>query len=139
MNKLLLTLGTVLLISGCSKEPNIYLNCISDGGAGWDKNFRLTIDTSKKEFNWTYTLSQTYEKTVNQLPITYTEFDDKLITEKIILAWYVNPDVEGEDLLPEYSIFTFDKISGSFIEKNYKDNKFRFSRSPCTRIDRVME
>ena len=46
MNKLLLTLGTVLLISGCSKEPNIDLNCIAGGG---DSNFLFTIDTAKKE------------------------------------------------------------------------------------------
>ena len=45
MKKLLLTLATVLLISGCSKEPNIILNCMGDQNDGMN----LTIDSSKKE------------------------------------------------------------------------------------------
>ena len=84
MNKLLLTLGTVLLISGCSKEPNIYLNCLTEGGY----NFQFTIDTSKKEFIF-------YEGSEG-LVNSYTDDGDKLISEKLDMVVGVRKAISDE-------------------------------------------
>ena len=164
MNKLLLTLGTVLLISGCSKEPNIDLNCIAGGG---DSNFLFTIDTAKKEFIF-------YEG--SERLASYTNDGDKLISEKIFINWEARIEQEKERMddyywqiysteirskiengFDEYYIMTFNKINGDLVESDFsqklKKNKYfpdqmvkpiktieETTRTyPCSVIQRVME
>ena len=161
MNKLLLTLGTVLLISGCSKEPNIDLNCIAGGG---DSNFLFTIDTAKKEFIF-------YEG--SERLASYTNDGDKLISEKIFINWELKIEQQKkfmsnsqwqiysrdtrykiDDELDEYYIMTFNKINGDLVESDFtpklKKNKYFPDQTykileettmtyPCSVIQRVME
>jgi len=164
MNKLLLTLGTVLLISGCSKEPNIDLNCIAGGG---DSNFLFTIDTAKKEFIF-------YEG--SERLASYTNDGDKLISEKIFINWELKIEQQKkfmsnsqwqiysrdtrykiDDEFDEYYIMTFNKINGDLVESDFteklKKNKYfpddmvkpiktieeTTLTFPCSVIQRVME
>ena len=129
MNKLLLTLATLLLISGCSKEPNIYLNCTTSGG---DYAFDLTINTSKKAF-----ILSGQEDEVSPL-FSYTEHDNKLISEKIFIDWsaairsgryednnssFLKMQINDFD---EYEMYTFNKINtevrGDTVYKDKEEN-----------------
>ena len=124
MKKLLLTLGTVLLISGCSKEPNIYLNCPLDYGG----NLRLTIDTSKKEFIFSVIMAG---KNQPDVVLSYTDDDDELVSEK-----FFNGTKNA------YYITTFNKINGELEQDKYDDDGWsrRGSKtSQCSVIKRVME
>ena len=156
MNKLLLTLGTVLSISGCSKEPNIDFNCVANGG---DANFLFTIDTSKKEFIF----YEGFERLGS-----YTNYGDKLISEKIFVNWearleeqkkYDNKLLEGKfkekinNGFDEYYVMTFNKINGELVESDFTEkeqiNKYTNTVSKklietttthsCSVIKRVME
>ena len=156
MNKLLLTLATVLLISGCSKEPNINLNCLAGGG---EINFQFTIDTSKKEFIF----YEGFERLAS-----YTNYGDKLISEKIFVNWEARLEEQKKydnDLLAgkfkekinngfdEYYVMTFNKINGELVESDFTEkeqiNKYTNTVSKklietttthsCSVIKRVME
>tara|TARA_B100000787_G_scaffold166990_1_gene153021 strand:+ start:1335 stop:1778 length:444 start_codon:yes stop_codon:yes gene_type:complete len=147
MNKLLLTLGTVLLISGCSKEPNIYLNCLTEGGY----NFQFTIDTSKKEFIF-------YEGSEG-LVNSYTDDGDKLISEKVFINWEARFDKQRKEMdvpdwetyfmatknkldngFDEYYMYTFNKINGDLVESDFqKDKEETTNTYSCSVIKRVME
>ena len=128
MNKLLLTLATLLLISGCSKEPNIYLNC----ALGGEDYFELTIDTSKKAFIFS---QQDWDV---QPLFLYTEHDNKLISEKIFIDWsaairsgryednnssFLKMQINDFD---EYEMYTFNKINtevrGDTVYKDKEEN-----------------
>jgi len=156
MNKLLLTLGTVLSISGCSKDPNIDFNCVAGEG---DYNFLFTIDTSKKEFIF----YEEFERLAS-----YTNYGDKLISEKIFVNWearleeqkkYDNKLLEGKfkekinNGFDEYYVMTFNKINGELVESDFTEkeqiNKYTNTVSKklietttthsCSVIKRVME
>jgi len=156
MNKLLLTLGTVLSISGCSKDPNIDFNCVAGGG---DSNFLFTIDTSKKEFIF----YEGFERLAS-----YTNYGDKLISEKIFVNWEARLEEQKKydnDLLAgkfkekinngfdEYYVMTFNKINGELVESDFTEkeqiNKYTNTVSKklietttthsCSVIKRVME
>ena len=135
MNKLLLTLATLLLISGCSKEPNIYLNCTTSGG---DYAFNLTIDTSKKAF-----ILSGQEDEVSPL-FSYTEHDNKLISEKIFIDWsaairsgryednnssFLKMQINDFD---EYMIYTFDKINNELRQDEFSKDKQENYIYQCT-------
>ena len=156
MNKLLLTLGTVLSISGCSKDPNIDFNCVAGEG---DYNFLFTIDTSKKEFIF----YEEFERLAS-----YTNYGDKLISEKIFVNWEARLEEQKKydnDLLAgkfkekinngfdEYYVMTFNKINGELVESDFTEkeqiNKYTNTVSKklietttthsCSVIKRVME
>ena len=157
MNKLLLTLGTVLSISGCSKEPNIDFNCVANGG---DANFLVTIDTSKKEFIF----YEGFERLAS-----YTNYGDKLISEKIFVNWEARLEVQKKydnDLLEgrfkekinngfdEYYVMTFNKINGELVESDFTEKREKNKYFPeqivktleettrtftCSVVQRVME
>ena len=156
MNKLLLTLGTVLSISGCSKDPNIDFNCVAGGG---DSNFLFTIDTSKKEFIF----YEGFERLAS-----YTNYGDKLISEKIFVNWEARLEEQKKydnDLLAgkfkekinngfdEYYVMTFNKINGELVESDFTEkeqiNKYTNTVSKklietttthtCSVVQRVME
>ena len=116
MNKLLLTLATVLLISGCAKEPNIYLNCLVNNGAD---EVQITIDTIKKEI-----ISYAQDEPAS---VSYTEYPDKLVSDKFDVSEY------------GYSIATFNKINGNLIVDYYYENEEPSVTSPCSVIERVMK
>ena len=141
MNKLLLTFATVLLISGCSREPNIYLNC----ALGVEDYFELTIDASKKAFIFS-------RQDWNVQPLfLYTEHDDKLISEKAFIDWgavitggrfedndshYLKMQINDFD---EYAIYTFDKINNELRQDEFFKDKEEKYIYQCTAIEQVMK
>lgn len=125
MNKLLLTLATVLLISGCAKEPNIFLNCSGDQFDGMN----LTIDPSKKELIFSVISFGTKQP---DIVMSYTDNDDdELVSEK-----FFNGPKNA------YYITTFNKFNGELKEDKFDDDGYsrRGSRTyQCSIIERVME
>tara|TARA_B110000881_G_C18081277_1_gene273647 strand:- start:27 stop:461 length:435 start_codon:yes stop_codon:yes gene_type:complete len=141
MNKLLLTFATVLLISGCSREPNIYLNC----ALGVEDYFELTIDASKKAFIFS-------RQDWNVQPLfLYTEHDDKLISEKAFIDWgavITGGRFEDKDShhlkmqindFDEYTIYTFDKINNELRQDEFFKDKEEKYIYQCTAIEQVMK
>tara|TARA_B110000977_G_scaffold13972_1_gene17457 strand:- start:2020 stop:2394 length:375 start_codon:yes stop_codon:yes gene_type:complete len=124
MKKLLLTLATVLLISGCSKEPNIILNCMGDQNDGMN----LTIDSSKKELIFSVI---SFGEKQPDIVLSYTDNDDELVSEK----FFRGPK-------NAYYITTFNKIDGELKQEKYDDDGYSrkdTKTNQCSVIKRVME
>ena len=115
---LAILMATVLV--GCSEKPKIDLNCylalIDSEPTTYDNNdtFVLTIDTSKKEF--------LIESSVDH-PMSYTEYDNKLVSEKTFFDWEARVKKQKINIAKAYAEGESEHDADSDFWKPYFDSR----------------